>query len=105
MITIEPSGLSTWASDVTVKQIEHAREFKENLKYFFVVSRKILNTVIGKNIRDLAASIQIPILKTEIEQRVSFAESITMGESIFEWNPKSKAALSIEQLTKDIQQL
>ena len=101
-LPIEPSGLSTWASDLTVKQVQEAMEYKEALKSGFVVSRKIGNTVIGRQIRDMAAGGGIPILAAEIENRVPFAESLTMGQHIFEWAPKSAAAHEIQSLTQEI---
>ncbi len=102
IIPIEPSGLSTWASDLTVRQIRQAREFKPKLKCGFVVSRKIGKTVIGRDIRAMAADADIPIFDCEIEQRVAFAESMTMGQSIFEWSPASRASNEIKNLTKEI---
>ncbi len=102
-LPIEPSGLSTWASDLTVKQVREAQEFKPSLKCGFVVSRKIGNTVIGRDIRNMAAEAGMPILAGDIEQRVAFAESLTMGKSIFEWAEGSAAAKEIEQLTKEIE--
>ena len=101
LMPIEPSGLSTWASDLTVRQVQQAQEFKD-LKCGFVISRKIGNTVIGREIRTMAAVIGIPILTTEIAQRVAYAESATMGKTIFEWAPGSPAVVEIEKLTKEI---
>ena len=101
-LPIEPSGLSTWASDLTVKQVKEAQEYKETLKCGFVVSRKIGNTVIGRQIREMATEGGIPILAAEVENRVSFAESLTMGQNIFEWAPKSAAAHEIQSLTQEI---
>ena len=101
-VPIEPSGLSTWASDLTVKQVQEAQEYKENLKCGFVVSRKIGNTVIGRQIREMVAGGGMPILTAEVENRVPFAESLTMGQSIFEWAPKSAAAQEIQFLTQEI---
>ena len=101
-LPIEPSGLSTWAVDLTVKQVQEAQEYKETLKCGFVVSRKIRNTVIGRQIREMAAGGGIPILTAEVENRVPFAESLTMGQSIFEWAPESPAAHEIQSLTKEI---
>ena len=102
LLPIEPSGLSTWASDLTVRQIREAQEIKHNLKCGFVVSRKIGNTGIGREIRALAAEQNIPILTAEINQRVAYAESLTMGRTIFEWAPGSFAAQEIEKLTEEI---
>jgi chromosome partitioning protein len=101
-LPIEPSGLSTWASDLTVRQVREAQDYKETLKCGFVVSRKIGNTVIGRDIRTMAAEAGIPILLAEIEQRVSFAESMTMGKTIFEWSPNSPAVREIARLTDEI---
>lgn len=102
-LPIEPSGLSTWASDLTVRQVQEAQAYKETLKCGFVVSRKIGNTVIGRDIRTMASEAHMPILSTEIEQRVAFAESMTMGKTIFEWSPRSAAAREIDRLTREIQ--
>jgi chromosome partitioning protein len=102
-LPIEPSGLSTWASDLTVRQVTEAQEFKPFLKCGFVVSRKIGKTVIGRDIRNMAAEAGLPILSSEIEQRVAFAEGMTMGQTIFEWAPGSNAAREIEHLTKEIE--
>ncbi len=101
-IPIEPSGLSTWASDLTVRQVREAQVYKDTLKCGFVVSRKIGNTVIGRDIRTMAAEAGIPILSAEIEQRVAFAESLTMGRTIFEWPSGGAAARETECLTDEI---
>ena len=101
-LPIEPSGLSTWASDLTVKQVQEAQEHKDSLKCGFVVSRKIGNTVIGRQVRVIAAEGGMPVLVAEVGNRVPFAESLTMGQSIFEWAPKSVAAHEIQSLTREI---
>ena len=101
-LPIEPSGLSTWASDLTVKQVQEAQEYKGYLKCGFVVSRKIGNTVIGRQVRVIAAEGGMPVLVAEVGNRVPFAESLTMGQSIFEWAPKSVAAHEIQSLTREI---
>ena len=102
VLPIEPSGLSTWASNLTVQQIRDAQAIKETLKCGFIVSRRIGNTVIGREIRIMAADAGIPILDTEIEQRVSFAECMTLGQTIFEYAPRTAAAREIKTLTKEL---
>ena len=101
-LPIEPSGLSTWASDLTVKQVKEAQDFKETLKCGFVVTRKIGNTVLGREIRSMAADAGILLLDAEVEQRVAYAESLTMGRMIFEWSPDGIAAKEIVTLTDEI---
>lgn len=102
LIPIEPSGLSTWAASETVGQVREAQAIKPSLKCGFVVSRKIGQTVIGREIRDMAAEQGFPILQCEIHQRVPFAESLTLGQSIFEYAPDSPAAREIDALLGEV---
>ncbi len=101
-LPIEPSGLSTWASDLTVKQVKEAQDFKETLKCGFVVSRKIGNTVIGREIREMVENTGIKVFDADIENRVAYAESLTMGQNIFEWGTDKKAIKEIINLTKEL---
>lgn len=101
-IPIEPSGLSTWAAGETINQVREAQAVKDSLKCGFVISRKIGKTVIGRDIRDMASAEGFPILSAEIQQRVPFAESLTLGQTIFEYAPASAAAMEIEALTGEI---
>jgi chromosome partitioning protein len=103
LIPIEPSGLSTWAANTTVAQVQEAQTIKDTLKCGFVVSRKIAQTVIGREIRDIAAENGIPVLQAEISQRVPFAESLTLGQTIFEYASGSPAAVEIETLCQEIE--
>lgn len=50
----------------------------------------------------MAAEAGIPILAAEIEQRVAFAESLTMGKTIFEWPSGGHAAREIRRLAEEI---
>lgn len=102
LIPIEPSGLSTWAASETVAQVREAQSYKPSLKCGFVVSRKIGQTVIGREIRDMAAGEGFPILQSEILQRVPFAESLTLGQSIFDYAPDSPAAREIDSLIGEV---
>ena len=102
VMPIEPSGLSSWASDQTIEQIRQAQEYKETLKCGFVVSRKIGKSVIGREIRQMVAGTGIRVMDADIENRVAYAESLTMGQDIFEWADDKKAISEIETLTKEL---
>ena len=102
VMPIEPSGLSSWASDQTIQQVRNAQEYKETLKCGFVVSRKIGKSVIGREIRKIVAETGIRVMGADIENRVAYAESLTMGKDIFEWSDDRKAMIEIETLTKEL---
>ena len=78
---------------------------KPSLKCGIVVSRKISNTVLGRDIRDMAAPFEMAMFETEIMQRIQLAEAGTLGKTIFEHAPHSAAANEIEALTAEIERL
>ena len=102
IVPIEPGGASRWSSDLTVRQLKEAQEFKPTLKCGFVVSRKIGGTVLGRDTRAMAADAGIPTFETEIEQRIAYAEALTMGKTIFEWGGNSAAVREIQSLTHEL---
>lgn len=102
-VPIEPGGASRWSSDLTVRQLKEAQDFKPSLKCGFVVSRKIGTTVLGRDTRGMSADAGIPIFRTEVEQRIAYAEALTMGKTIFEWvGAASAAAHDIRKLTDEL---
>jgi chromosome partitioning protein len=101
-VPIEPGGASLWSSDLTVRQLSDAREAKPALKCGFVLSRKIAGTVLGREAKTMAADVGLPFLKTEIENRIAYAEAMTMGKTIFEWAASSRGAFEIRDLTDEI---
>ena len=102
VVPIEPGGASRWSSDVTVRQLNEACEAKPTLKCGFVVSRKIAGTVLGREARTMAADAGLKLLRAEIEQRVAFAEAMTMGQTIFEWAGSSRGMFEIRDLTDEL---
>ena len=102
IIPIEPSGASHWAASTTVQQLNEWQAFKETQKSAFVVSRVIGNTVLGRDIREMAAEHGMNIFDNTITQRVAFAEALTMGQSIFEWAGGGDAAREFEKFMKEV---
>ena len=105
IVPIEPSGFSTWAADKTISQVREAQLIKPSLKCGIVVSRKISNTVLGRDIREMAEPLGMSMFATEIMQRIQLAEAGTLGRTIFEHAPHSAAAQEIEALTQEIERL
>jgi chromosome partitioning protein len=102
VVPIEPGGASRWSSELTVRQLKEAQELKPTLKCGFVVSRKIGATVLGRDTRIMAADAGIPMFDTDIEQRIAYAEALTMGKTIFEWSGGGPAVIDIQNLTHEL---
>jgi len=66
----------------------------------FVVNRKITNTAISRDVYTALANYPFPVLPAAISQRVAFAESAALGQSVLEVEPNGAAAQEIIALTR-----
>ena len=105
VLPYEPSGFSTDAGETTIEQVRECLIIKPDLKCGIVVSRKIEGTVLGEDIRELAAESGLPLFKAAIVNRVAHAEAVTLAQTIFEYQPNSKAAKEIGALGQEIERM
>ena len=107
LIPVQPSPFDIWACADAINEIYDAMAFKDNLKAAFVINRKITNTVIGKKVMKAFSEQEFPVLDTAIHQRVIFAETASVGKTVFDldMSPSAKTAqLEITRLAKEINQ-
>ena len=102
LIPVQPSPYDVWAAKEIVDLTREVEPFKENLKTLFVINRKIVNTAIGRDVAEALSEYELPILKSEICQRVGFAESAGTGQTVLETEPESVASKEIIKLTNEI---
>lgn len=105
LIPVQPSPYDIWAAKEIVDLITEVKHFKENLKAAFVINRKIVNSAIGRDVVETLAEYELPVLKSHICQRVSFAESATIGSTVLETGAENQASQEIEALIKEIMEL
>ena len=102
VIPVQPSPYDIWAAEEVVKLITEARVYKENIKSVFVVSRKITNTAIGRDVRDALAAYPVHVLNASVAQRVVFAEAAAQGQAIFEIDPAGPAVAEMEAVAAEL---
>jgi chromosome partitioning protein len=102
VIPVQPSPYDVWAAKDALDLIEEARVYNEKLKIVFTINRKIVNTAIGRDVREALAGYDIPVLETAVCQRVIFAESAATGKIVTEVNGSSRAAREINALTDEL---
>lgn len=102
LIPVQPSPYDVWAAQEVINLIKEASVFKEILKSVFVVNRKIANTAIGRDVNEALASYEIPVLKSQVTQRVSFAESAATGQTVLETEPNGQASKEIKALVQEL---
>lgn len=84
LIPVEPSAASHWASARILPIVRSAREINPALKAAFVVSRRLINTVIGRAMPQQFATDDVAVLPACVEQRVCYSEAMTLGLSIYD---------------------
>ena len=102
LIPIQPSPYDIWAAKDIVDLVREAGDFNENLKSAFVINRKIVNTAIGREVGAALQEYALPLLKSEVCQRVVFAESAAAGLTVVESAPASLAAQEIKALAAEV---
>jgi len=102
IIPCTPSPYDIWASEETIQLVKEATIYKEKLKCFFAINRKIANTAIGRDVVQILNNRDMPLLYSYVCQRVIFAEAAASGKTIFDLAPDSKAAQEIENLVYEI---
>jgi chromosome partitioning protein len=105
LIPVQPSPYDVWAAKEIVDLLADVRPFKENLKAAFVINRKIVNTAIGRDVTDALSEYDLPVLHSQICQRVGFAESAAGGRTVLETEPGSTATKEIEALTDEVTEM
>lgn len=105
LIPVEPSSLSTEEITTVAEMMERARMVNPDLQAALVVSRKIVGTLLGQDIRVLLSRPpfnEIPLLQSETCMRAAYAEMTSVGSLIHEYAPKSKADMEIRSLVTEV---
>jgi chromosome partitioning protein len=102
LIPVQPSPYDVWAVKDIIELVREATAFKENLKSVFVVSRKVVKTAIGRDVKEALAGYPIPVLETAICQRIAFAESAAQGLTVLETEPNGAGAREIRALVREV---
>lgn len=102
VIPVQPSPFDVWAAAETVDLIKEARIYKENLKAVIAINRKIVNTAIGRDVREALASLEVPILDADVAQRVGFAEAVAGGQTVLDTDPDGTAAREVITLVREL---
>lgn len=103
LIPVQPSPYDIWATSDLVDLIHQRIELTEGkLKAAFVISRAIKGTKIGADIRQALADYQLPVLTSNITQRVIYPTSAISGSTVLDDEPNGDAAKEINELLQEI---
>lgn len=105
VIPIQPSPYDVWSAKEVVdlvNEIKNTLSMYKKINAAFVINRRIPNTVIGRDVEEAMAQYNFPVLKTNLYQRVLYAETAAKGTSSIEEDPESLAGKEIKSLVEEI---
>lgn len=102
IVPITPSPYDLWSGVDMLSAIQEIKPWNPKLSTYLLVSRKVPNTVLGRQVREALAEYQQPILKAEICQRIALAEAALTGKGVTQYDPASEAAKEFKSLTEEV---
>jgi chromosome partitioning protein len=101
LIPSKASPLDALAIQSTVELVKAAQTLNPHLKAAIVLNMTINNTDFSQQVRQILAQAGLPILNTEIGNRVAYSRSLLFAPSVF-GEGNSKAAEEITALANEI---
>ncbi len=102
IIPVGPSPLDIWSSRQTLALYAQASKRRPQLAGRLLITRRIPRTRIGREAREALNFAEMPVLKTEIHQRVGYVEALLAGRTVMQQSPRSEARREIERLGDEI---
>lgn len=83
LIPVQPSPYDVWASASLVSLIKQRQDITGGKpKAAFVISRKIVNTNLGREVNEILVDYELPVLPGGTCQRIAYAETAAKGMTI-----------------------
>ena len=102
LVPVKPSSLDVWAATDVVSLIEEVRTFRPDLRAAFVINERRPNTRLARDVEDALKGIGLEVCQTSIHTRAAYPVAIGQGLSVFDTEPKGKAALEMGRLIDEI---
>ena len=105
LIPIQPSPFDVWASDDLVGMIKDTQERQNGKpKAAFIINRQIVNTKIGKEIRKIIESYEIPVFKSGTFQRIIYVKTAALGKTVFDCDAREEGAKEMSRIVDELKE-
>ncbi|MFZ7216073.1 ParA family partition ATPase [[Pasteurella] aerogenes] len=102
LIPLKPSQLDIWACQDSIELVQARMQVNDKLKAGLVISQTNKQTNLAKDVIEfIGEKFEIPLLEGSTAVRVSYAEVLSLGNTVFESQSK-EAKAEINQITNEI---
>jgi chromosome partitioning protein len=102
LVPVKPSSLDVWAATDVVKLIQEVQMLKSSIKASFVINERRPNTRLARDVIEALKLIGLPVCETSVHTRSAYPVAIGQGSTVFDTEPRSKAALEMTALLHEI---
>lgn len=102
IIPVTPSPYDIRSTGETLDMLDEGKSAGIRIKSYLLISKKVVGTNLGQEVRDALRDFKLPILKTEICQRIALCEAGIMGQTIHEYARSSYAAEEFQRLGREV---
>ncbi len=102
IIPVTPSPYDIRSTRETLDMLAEGKSAGISVKPYLLISKKVVGTNLGDEVRDALRDFNLPILRTEICQRIALCEAGIVGQTISEYAPKSHAAREFQKLGQEV---
>src|SRR5690606_6414273 len=87
----------------SVETVHQTQQLRPDLIAGIVINGKEGRTALARGGREAIGSFGLPVLRSEITQRVAFAEACAEGKGVTTYAPKTPAAAELRALCDEIE--
>lgn len=102
LVPCGPSAHDIWSMAETVELIGAAQRVRPELEARIVITRKMAQTVIGREARDALASCEVPLMRSELCYRVAYQEAPASGMGAAQYAPGDASAAEVISLVDEM---
>ena len=102
LIPVKPSAADIWAADNLIQRLRDEQQSRDGLSVAFVINEFKTNTRLGREVQAALRETGIPLAETTIGNRNAYPIALGNGETVFEYEPKGKAALEFTALFNEL---
>ena len=102
LIPVKPSAADIWAADNLIQRLLDEQKVRENLSIAFLINEYKANTRLSKQVKEALSESEIDMAETTIWSRNAYPIALGNGQTVFEYEPKGKAAQEMLALFREL---
>lgn len=102
LIPVKPSAADIWAADNLIQRLHDEQSRRDNLSIAFLINEFKANTRLSREVKSALSESGIALAQTTIGSRNAYPIALGNGQTIFEYEPKGKAAKELLSLFKEL---